>query len=603
MTLHVALTHRTAYRYDRPIVLGPQIIRLRPAPHSRTPMLSYSLKIEPPDHFLNWQQDPQGNFLARVVFPERVTQFAVTVDLVADMATINPFDFFLEPEAEEPGRSPMTRCSIPNLPRSGRRKRPGPLLNALLAGIARDTTRTVPMLVALNALLRDRVDYIVRHGGRASGRRSRRSPRAAARAATPPGCSCRSLRHLGLAARFVSGYLIQLKPDPIPRATVHRARRPISPICMPGRRCICPGAGWVGLRRHLRAAGRRGPHPARGEPGAGVGRADQRHWSSHARPSFDFAMSVTRIAETPAHHSPIREPVWQAILAMGAARSTARSTDGDVRLTMGGEPTFISRNRHGCATSGTPTRSGPTKRPLRRQADPQAAAALGAGCGPAICASASITPASSCRAGRCTRTGGVTASRSGAIPSLLASDDDDGQRHRRRCRQLRSRTAPSACRSIRDRVLPAYEDIHYYLWREHRLPANVVAEDAKLADPLERARLARVFGQGLDARGRQRAAAAAGRRSARPASGRWQTGRWLLRSDLLFLVPGDSADRLPAAAAEPALGRPASHRDRARARPVRAAGAAAAAQALVAAAPGRLRRDAGPAWPTRRSAR
>src|SRR6201986_1080478 len=156
MPLHVALTPHTSYQYDRLVQPGPQTIRLRPAPHARTPILSYALQVEPPPHFINWQQDPQGNHLARVVFPERVTHFDVTVDLVADMATINPFDFFLEPNAEQWPFSydPVLDQELAPF----RRLAPvGPLLQALLLQIPRNEQVTVDMLVALNRAVQSRV--------------------------------------------------------------------------------------------------------------------------------------------------------------------------------------------------------------------------------------------------------------------------------------------------------------------------------------------------------------------------------------------------------------------------------------------------------------
>ncbi|MBV8578630.1 MAG: transglutaminase family protein, partial [Acetobacteraceae bacterium] len=536
MPLHVALTHRTSYGYDRPVALGPQTIRLRPAPHARTPVLSYTLSVEPKRHFLNWQQDPQGNFLARIVFPERVTHFDVTVDLVADMATINPFDFFLEPDAETwPfGYDPVLDQELAPFRRL---IEPGSLLTGLLDEIPRNERGTVDMLVDLNRRVQQRISYVVR---------------------MEPGVwtpeetlanghgSCRDsawllvhvLRHLGYAARFVSGYLIQLAPDVKPLEGPEGPASDFTDLHA-WAEVYLPGAGWVGFDPTSGLFAGEGHIPLAASPDP-VSAAAISGGVEPCEVTFDFAMSVSRLRESPRTTKPYTEPQWQDILHTGQ-RVDRALVESDIRLTMGGEPTFVSATDME-AEEWTTSALGPVKRVLAGRLLRRLAARWSPGAALQYAAGKHYPgeqlPRWALHA-HWRRDGEPV----WTDPELLASDDD-----------VDSATAHDAarfCALLAERlqvdpslVTPAYEDIHYYLWREHRLPANVIVEDAKLKDGLERDRLARVFGHGL--------ASPAGsvlplRRVAQNGTRRWQAGKWLLRSDLLFLVPGDSpiGSRLP----------------------------------------------------------
>ncbi len=530
MSIHAALTHRTTYRYDRAVSLGPQTIRLRPAPHARTPVPAYTLAVAPKPHFLNWQQDPQGNFLARVVFPEKVTHFEVTIDLVADMATINPFDFFLEPQAET---WPFTYDPVleEELAPFRRTDPVGPGLAALLAEVPRGAQRTIDMLVALNRMVQARTNYIVRmepgvwppEQTLAEGQGSCRDS---------AWLLVQLLRNLGYAARFVSGYLIQLVADVKPLEGPEGPSADFTDLHA-WAEVYLPGAGWIGLdatsgllagEGHIPLAA--SPTPQSAAPISGL--------VEPCEVTFDVAMSVRRVSETPRVTKPYTEEVWQDILSAGA-RVDRALVAGDVRLTMGGEPTFVAATDQEAPEWNTAA-LGPTKRrfagALMRRLAPLWApgAALHHGQGKQYPGEPLPRWALSAH----WRADGEIVWRD---PGLLADPDRD-----RGTAGPEDATRFTAALAERLRVdpamvLPAHEDVHYYLWREHRLPANVMVEDNRLRDPLERARMARVFAQGL--------AAPVGcvlplRRFAANGVRRWQTGRWFFRGDTLFLVPGDS---------------------------------------------------------------
>jgi len=531
MSLHVALTHKTSYRYDRPVTMGPQVIRLRPAPHARTPILAYSLKVTPEPHFLNWQQDPQGNFLARVVFPEKVTHFDVAVDLIADMATINPFDFFLEPDAET---FPFSYDPVldQELAPFRLKDEAGPLLTALLAEVDVTERRTIDFLVELNQLVQRRISYIVRlEPGVWTPEQTLAEGRGSCRDSA--WLLVQALRHLGLAARFVSGYLIQLVADVKPIDGGAEGPTADFTDLHAWAEVYLPGAGWIGMDATSGLMTGEGhiPLAASPEPQSAAAISGM---VEEAEVEFGFEMKLQRVLETPRVTKPYSDRQWQDILRAGARVDRALLAH-DVRLTMGGEPTFVSATDVEAAEWNTAA-LGPTKRgyagALMRRLQPAWApgAVLHHGMGKQY-------PGEQLPRWALSAHWRADGEKVWLHPELLADPDRDRD-------NATAETAADFATALAERlqvdpssILPGHEDVHYYLWKEHRLPANVVVEDNKLRDELERARMVRVFAQGL--------ASPVGsvlplRRVLDRGQRRWQTGKWFLRGDTLFLIPGDS---------------------------------------------------------------
>jgi uncharacterized protein (DUF2126 family) len=528
MSIHVALHHRTTYDYDRLVALGPQIVRLRPAPHSRTPILSYALKIEPKDHFINWQQDPQGNHLARLVFPEKTRKFEVTVDLVADMAVINPFDFFLEPQAEtwpfayDPSLAeeiaPFRKVDAP-----------GPLLQNWLDSVDRSQQRTVDFIVGLNARLQQEIGYVIRME---PGVQTCEQTLELAKG------SCRDtgwllvtiLRHLGFAARFASGYLIQLTPDEKPLEGPEGPTHDFTDLhawC----EVYLPGAGWIGLdptsgllagEGHIPLACT--PEPSSAAPiEGGVDKSEVK---------FSYDMKVTRISETPRTTKPYSDEQWQALLGVGEAIERDIAKAG-LKLTMGGEPTFVSVDDMDGAEWNT-LALGPEKRRLagalfRKLADRFAhGPLLHFGQGKWYPGEQLPRWALGCH----WRKDGEVIWRDPALTALESKPTGATP-------EVAKRFALALAERLQlnpGYLFDAFEDTWYYLWRERRLPSNVEVDANKAKDPLERERISRVFEKGLET------PAGTVLPISREHSGRarWRSGPWFLRSEKCYLIPGDS---------------------------------------------------------------
>ena len=530
MSIQAAVYHLTHYKYDRPVSLGPQTIRLQPAPHSRTRVLSHALKVSPAGHFVNLQQDPYGNHLARFVFPEPVRELKIEVDLVADMTVYNPFDFFVEPEAEhwpfaypEDVRGDLSiylNCEPA-----------GPALAAFLASVERTPTNTVDFVVALNARLQREIGYIIRMEPGVQ------APEATLLSAKG---SCRDtswllvqiFRHLGLASRFVSGYLIQLKPDLVSLDGPPGTNKDFTDLhawC----EVYLPGAGWIGLdptsglltgESHIPLAAT--PHYRNAAPISGL--------ASAANVDFDFAMRVTRIAEHPRITKPFSDEAWAALDRLGDEVDRVLK-EADVRLTMGGEPTFVSIDDYEAAEWNTDA-VGPTKRAkadtlIRRL---QARFARG---GLLHYGQGKWYPGETLPRWTFSLYWRKDGKPLWSDPQLLASETSNTGAHAADAEKLMTAVA-SALDVEADAVAAVYEDPAQWLLKEGKLPDNVDPSNSKLDDPEERARMARVFERGLT--GPTGYVLPIQRWQTKATGRRWRTEKWTTRRGRLFLVPGDS---------------------------------------------------------------
>ncbi len=337
MSTQVSLNHRTQYRYEKPVSIGPQVVRLRPAPHCRTPILSYSLSVSPASHLLNWQFDLHNNYLARLLFPDKTDEFLVEVNLVANLSPFNPFDFFLEPGVEDfPFEYPreLTANIEPYLLLDPA----GPLLRAFLRKFPREKRGTISFLVDLNRRVKDQIDYETRlDPGVQTCEQTLEKGKGSCRDSA--WLLVQILRHLGIAARFVSGYLIQLSPDERSPES-NSAPATDSAAFHAWAEAFLPGAGWIGMDPTSGLFASEGHIPLVCTPNVSTG-APIDGTVEPAKVDFDYSMSIRRLHDdAPRPSKPFTDQAWTEVEKV-AHRVDSDLEAQDVRLTFGGEPTFV----------------------------------------------------------------------------------------------------------------------------------------------------------------------------------------------------------------------------------------------------------------------
>lgn len=541
MTITVALNHKMTYDFDRSVNLSPHVVRLRPAPHCRTPINSYSLKVEPAEHFVNWQQDPYGNFQARLVFPEKTKRLSVEVEVIADLTVINPFDFFIEEYGEEfpfKYKKQLAKELAPYLACEPQ----GKLFKALVKGISDKKVRTIDYLVAVNQLIQQKVDYLVRlEPGVQTPEETLEKRKGSCRDSA--WLMVQVLRHKGLAARFASGYLVQLASD---EKSLDGPSGPEKDFTDLHAWCevFLPGAGWVGLdptsglfasEGHIPLACT--PDPSSAAPIDG--------FMDECEVEFTFSNEVSRFHEDPRVTKPYSDSEWADVIALGDRVDEALQED-DVRLTMGGEPTFVSIDDMESAQWNTDALGAKklelAKSLLLRIRDhfaPQGMLHYGQG---------KWYPGEEVprwALGVFWRKDGEPLWRRQNLFARIDKDYGHTEAHAKAFSQRLAHmlNISSTC------VHPAYEDGLHYLLEEQNLPAGLDAKIAEASDSLDRRRLARVLEQGLNV-----------------PSGYvipvewnlyescWRSSRWEFRRERLTLIPGDSplGLRLPLGSLPPA---------------------------------------------------